>query len=164
LDSSDFKTNRNKYYDLLQRVRTHGDWETWVEFFLMGVEETANQAARAAREIMQLLERDRSRLEKIGRPAASALRLHHLLERHPLISISVAATKLRLSLPTVGAAMEHLQKLGIVKETTGRQRDRLFGYTRYLRILEEGTEPINASPSSRRTRATGQTKATRSLS
>ena len=152
-----FKTNRNKYYDLLQRVRTHGDWETWVEFFLTGVEETSTQAVRAARDILRLLEQDRSRLEKIGRPAASALRLHHLLERHPLISISVAATKLRLSIPTVASAMEHLQKLRIVEETTGRQRDRLFGYARYLRILEEGTEPMSPGPASRRERAGGRT-------
>lgn len=152
-----FKSNRSKYYDLLQRVRTHGDWETWVEFFLTGVEETSTQAVRAARDILQLLEQDRSRLEKIGRPAASALRLHHLLERHPLISISVAATKLRLSIPTVASAMEHLQELKIVEETTGRQRDRLFGYARYLRILEEGTEPMSAGPASRRERTRGRT-------
>jgi len=85
-------------------VRTHDEWESWVEFFLSGVEETSNQAVRAAREIMQLLEQDRSRLEKIGRPASSALRLHHLLERNPMISISVAAAKLRLSVPTVATA------------------------------------------------------------
>jgi Fic family protein len=145
-----FKTNRNKYYDLLQRVRTDGDWEAWVEFFLNGVEETSTQAVRAARDILQLLERDRSLLEKIGRPAASALRLHHLLERHPLISISVAATKLDLSIPTVASAMEHLQKVRIVEETTGRQRDRLFGYSHYLRILEEGTKPMTSGPESRR--------------
>jgi Fic family protein len=137
-----FKTNRSTYYDLLQRVRTHGDWETWVEFFLTGVAATSDQAVRTAREIIQLLGRDRSRLEKIGRSSASALRLHHLLERHPLISIAVAGAKLRLSIPTVAAAMGHLQELRIVKETTGRQRDRLFGYVRYLHILEEGTEPI----------------------
>jgi Fic family protein len=153
-----FKTNRNKYYDLLQRVRTHGDWETWVEFFLTGVEETSTQAVRAARDILQLLERDRSRLEQIGRPAASALRLHRLLERHPLIAISVAADKLGLSVPTVATAMEHLQKMSIVEETTGRQRDRLFGYARYLRILEEGTEPISAGPASRHKRADGRTR------
>jgi Fic family protein len=152
-----FKTNRNRYYDLLQRVRTHGDWETWIEFFLTGVEETSTQAVRAARDILRLLEQDRTRLEKIGRPAASALRLHHLLERHPLISIAVAATKLRLSIPTVASAMEHLEKLKIVEETTGRQRDRLFGYARYLRILEEGTEPISAGPASRRERVVGRT-------
>jgi len=152
-----FKTNRSKYYDLLQRVRTHGDWETWVEFFLTGVEETSTQAVSAARDILRLLEQDRSRVEKIGRPAASALRLHRLLERHPLISISVAAAKLRLSIPTVASAMEHLRKLRIVEETTGRQRDRLFGYARYLRILEEGTEPMSFGPASRRQGAGGRT-------
>ena len=79
------------------------------------------------------------------------------MQRHPLISIAVAASKLRLSIPTVATAMGHLQQLRMVQETTGRQRDRLFGYTRYLRILEQGTEPIGPSPESNRERARGRT-------
>jgi Fic family protein len=63
-----FKTNRQKYYELLDRVRSHGDWETWLEFFLTGVKETAQQAADTSKEILTLIEEDRRKIEELGRP------------------------------------------------------------------------------------------------
>lgn len=138
-----FKSHRQHYYDLLQRVRDQGDWETWLEFFLDGITETSLQAADAAREILQLFEADRKRIEDLGRPAASALRVHQLIQQKPLTSISEAAEKLKLSPPTVAKSIEHLQQLGIVRETTGRQRGRKFVYGEYLNILNRGTEPLN---------------------
>jgi Fic family protein len=62
-----FKTNRERYYELLDHVRTHGDWETWLEFFLTGVKETAQQAADTSREILTLIEKDRRKIEELGR-------------------------------------------------------------------------------------------------
>ena len=138
-----FKSHRQHYYDLLQRVRDQGDWETWLEFFLDGITETSLQAADAAREILQLFESDRKRIEDLGRPAASALRVHQLLQQKPLTGINDAAEKLKLSPPTVAKSIEHLQQLGIVRETTGRQRGRKFVYGEYLNILNRGTEPLN---------------------
>lgn len=138
-----FKTHRQHYYDLLQRVRDRGDWETWLEFFLDGITETSLQAADAAREILQLFESDRKRIEELGRPAASALRVHQLLQQKPLTGINDAAEKLKLSPPTVAKSIEHLEQLGIVRETTGRQRGRKFVYGEYLNILNRGTEPFN---------------------
>ena len=138
-----FKSHRQHYYDLLQRVRDQGDWETWLEFFLDGITETSLQAADAAREILQLFEADRKRIEDLGRPAASALRVHQLIQQKPLTSISEAAEKLKLSPPTVAKSIEHLQQLGILRETTGRQRGRKFVYGEYLNILNRGTEPLN---------------------
>ena len=138
-----FKSHRQHYYDLLQRVRDHGDWETWLEFFLDGITETSLQAADAAREILQLFESDRKRIEELGRPAASALRVHQLLQQKPLTGINDAAEKLKLSSPTVAKSIEHLEQLGIVRETTGRQRGRKFVYGEYLNILNRGTEPLN---------------------
>ena len=137
-----FKSHRQYYYDLLQRVRDHGDWETWLEFFLDGITETSLQAAEAAREILQLFEADRQRIEMLGRPAASALRVHQLLQQKPLIGISGAAAKLGISPPTIAKSIQHLEQLGIVRETTGRQRDRRFVYDGYLNILNRGTEPL----------------------
>ena len=128
---------------MLQRVRDHGDWETWLEFFLDGITETSLQAADAAREILQLFESDRKRIEELGRPAASALRVHQLLQQKPLTGINDAAEKLKLSSPTVAKSIEHLEQLGIVRETTGRQRGRKFVYGEYLNILNRGTEPLN---------------------
>lgn len=137
-----FKSHRQQYYDLLQRVRDQGDWETWLEFFLDGITETSLQAADAAREILRLFEADRHRIEELGRPAASALRVHQLLQQKPLIGINEAAEKLKMSQPTVAKSIQHLEELGIVRETTGRQRGRRFVYGEYLNILNRGTEPL----------------------
>jgi len=135
-----FKTNRQKYYELLDRVRSHGDWETWLEFFLTGVKDTAQQAADTSREILTLIEQDRRKIEEIGRPAASVLRVHQHLQRKPIITIPATAEQLSLSAPTVAKALQHMVRLGMVRETTGKQRHRLFTYHRYLEILNRGTE------------------------
>jgi Fic family protein len=80
---------RDNYYDLLTRVRTEGAWEPWLEFFLTGVKETAEQAVEAARRILALIASDRRRIEELGRPAASVLRVHHLLQTKPILSRTV---------------------------------------------------------------------------
>lgn len=137
-----FKKNRQKYYDLLQDVRLKGDWEKWVTFFLIGIEETADQAANTARLLMKLAAEDEQRIQTLGRGAGSALRLHRFLQRQPLTSIAVASKKLGLSFPTVTTAVNNLEAIGIVAEVTGKQRRRLFAYSEYLRILSEETEPL----------------------
>lgn len=137
-----FKSHRQQYYDLLQRVREQGDWEAWLEFFLTGVKETSDQATETARQILALFEKDRIRIEALGRPAASALRLHQYLQTRPLTTVPAAVSELSLSPPTVRKSVGHLVELGIVRETTGRQRGRLFVYDGYLGILNQGTEPL----------------------
>ena len=136
------KTHRQTYYDLLQRVRERGDWEAWLAFFLEGIAETSRQAADTALELHDLFEADRRRIERLGRPAASALRVHQRLQRNPLVAIGDAARDLRLSPPTVANAVRHLGNLGILRETTGKQRGRLFVYDAYLDILNRGTEAM----------------------
>jgi len=137
-----FKAHRRRYYDLLQEVRERGTWETWLDFFLEGVRETSNQAADTARRILTLFEADQARIEKLGRAASSALRLHQLLQTRPITSIPAAARRLQLSPPTVRKSAAQLTRLGILRETTGRQRHQRFAYDRYLSILNEGTEPL----------------------
>jgi Fic family protein len=137
-----FKQHRQMYYDLLQEVREKGSWETWLEFFLTGVVETSNQAADTARRILTLFEADRRKIESLGRPASSALRVHQIMQTSPLVSIPTATARLGLSVPTVTKSLEHLVALGIVREVTGRQRGRVFVYDRYMAVLSEGTEPL----------------------
>jgi Fic family protein len=139
-----FKTHRGRYYELLQRVRTDGVWEEWLEFFLEGAEATAKQAADTAVELIRLFDTDRKRIQVLGRSALSALRVHEFMQKKPLINIGVAARALNLSIPTVSAALQRLEELAIAKETTGKERDRIFAYTRYLEIVSAGTEPIQA--------------------
>jgi Fic family protein len=135
-----FKSHRQDYYDLLQKVREEGDWESWVRFFLNGVLETADQAVQTARSILELFENDRRKTGTLGRQAASALRLHEFLQTNPVTTISKAAKALELSLPTVTTALMNLETLGIVRELTKQQRNRIFVYDKYVQILNVGTE------------------------
>jgi Fic family protein len=137
-----FKANRAAYYELLDRVRTRGDWEAWLDFFLIGVRDTADQAANAARRILALFEEDQRKIESLGRPAASVLRVFQHMQRNPIVAIPTTAKKIGISAPTVAKSLGHMIELGILHEVTGRERHRLFVYDKYLAILNEGTEPI----------------------
>ena len=138
-----FKAHRADYYERLMRVRTHGEWEQWADFFLHGVTETAQQASAAAKAIAALFEGDRDMIRSLGRAAPSALRVHEYLQQRLLVSVPQARKALGgMSAPTIRRAIEHLEALGIVRETTGKARDRSYLYGQYLRILEAGTEPI----------------------
>jgi Fic family protein len=134
-----FKTHRSTYYELLQRVRTEGDWEAWVEFFVDGVRATAEEAVATARRLVQVFDEDRARILGFGRISGSALRVHLALQRHPIRTIRALAQETRLTVPTVTAALKVLEREGIVFEATGKQRGRVFAYRRYLEGLEEGT-------------------------
>ena len=136
------KNRREQYYELLQRVREEGAWESWVEFFLTGVKETSEQATSSAQQILRLFAKDRRRIEQLGRAAGATLRMHEHLQNFPLISIPAAANALELSPPTVGKAITRLVELGIAREITGKQRNQVFVYRKYLDILTEGAEPL----------------------
>ena len=135
-----FKTHRQKYYDLLQNVRIEGDWESWLDFFMSGVRETSEQAVETAKRLVNLFESDRQKIQSIGKLSGSALRVHHLLQQKPILSIGKGSDMSGLSVPTVTSCLIALEKLGIARELTGQRRRRLFGYDEYIRILSEGTE------------------------
>jgi Fic family protein len=135
-----FKRHREIYYELLQTVRTEGKWEEWLEFFLEGVQITAEEAVNNATKILKVFAEDRRKLEDLGRMAASALRIHELLQKKPIISVPMASAELNLSAPTVRNSIDKLQEIGLVKEITGKKRDRLFSYQSYLDILQADTE------------------------
>src|SRR5690606_27517715 len=123
-----FKTHRQAYYDHLMKVRTHGDWEGWLEFFLEGVGKTSSQAVVAARRIIALMDSDRRKIEQIGRTAASVLRVHQHAQTNPIFSIASTVQKVGISFPTAAAAVQNLVQLGILREISGRQRNRLLAY------------------------------------
>lgn len=137
------KTNRNQYYDLLQRVRTEGAWEDWLSFFLDGMASAAEEAAAAAERTLRLFAKDRAKIQKLRRAAPSALRIQELMQKNPFVRIGTAAKALRLTVPTVTSALNHLVRLGIVKEVSRRRRDRLFAYSRYVNMMSEGTAPLS---------------------
>jgi len=137
-----FKQNRDDYYRLLNRVRKDGDWEAWVRFFLDGVCETADGAVKTAQRLVKMFDKDRARIQEKGRAAGSALRVHEAMIKRPVASMGEAAKWTGLSVPTVSSSLMLLVKLGIARELTGRQRNRLYSYDRYMAILNEGTEPL----------------------
>lgn len=136
------KSHRREYYRLLQEVREHGNWEAWLEFFLTGVADTANQAFEAATQIVDLFKEDRERITMESDRAGSALRIHELFQQNPFHTANQIVQVTGLSAPTVNAALADLERLGIVDEVTGRKRGRVFSYRRYLAILGEGTDPL----------------------
>ena len=139
-----FKQHRETYYRLLQEVRERGAWEAWLEFFLEGVADTANQAFHTANGIVALFQTDR---ERIGAEAAapnSVLRVHELLQTSPYVTAPAARMKSGLALPTVNAALDQLVRLGMVVEVTGKKRGRVYAYRRYLDLLSDAA-PSGAS-------------------
>jgi Fic family protein len=135
-----FKQHRDEYYRLLGQIRTHGDWEEWLSFFLDGVRETAEGAVTTAQRLTELFRRDRERIMPTGRRAGSMRRVHDALKARPVTSLPAVVKATRLTAPTVGAAMDELVSVGLAHELTGKRRNRVFAYSGYLAILNEGTE------------------------
>ncbi|MGD0272663.1 MAG: Fic family protein [Gaiellaceae bacterium] len=134
------KQNRDEYYARLQRIRTHGEWEEWLSFFLEGVVAVAMSATDTTQRVVALIEEDRGKVLSLGRATSSASRLHELVTKEIVFTIPQAASRLELSQVTIAKATAHLERLGIVQEITGRARNRTFVYGEYLALLQEGTE------------------------
>ena len=134
------KQNRSEYYDRLDAIRTHGDWEGWLRFFLAGVAITADDAARVAGELVALTEEHRrvaidQNLGKYGRP------LLDLLAEQPIVTIKYASARLGSTPTTVGRLLDRMTSLGMIVELTGRQRYRVYRYTPFLEVLSDDSEP-----------------------
>ncbi len=135
-----FKTHRQAYYDFLNKIRTDGDWETWLDFFADAVRVTAGQAVDTVRRLDALAQQDRAAIHQLGRAASSALRIHHELLYRPICDGNQLKRRTGLTLSTINKSLDHLIELGLVKELTGKQRYRIFSYPAYIDILNEGTE------------------------
>ena len=133
------KEHRAEYYRLLDAVRREGDWEEWIDFFLEGVTMTAQSAVDTAHRMLRVFEEDAARVADLGRRAPNALRAFDAFRRRPIRNIAAIAATTGASLPTVSRAVESLVELGIVREITGRKRERAYCYGRYLEILNGGT-------------------------
>jgi Fic family protein len=135
-----FKQHRARYYELLDRVRKEGAWDEWLSFFAEAATTTAEGAVDTARMLVELSARDRERIAAMGRGAGSALRVHHELQRRPLATVRALMGVTGLSKPTAGKAVASLVEAGVLREATGRRRNRVFAYAAYLDLLNKGTE------------------------
>jgi len=137
------KTHRKTYYQLLNEVRDHGRWEVWLEFFLIGVKEVAEQANAAAKRISGIFEADAQKISNLKRAAMMARKVHEVMRQRPIVTIALITKLCDTTAPTATNALRNLEKLGVVLEVTGKERGRIYAYTKYLEVLDEGTDPIN---------------------
>ena len=137
-----FKRHRDEYYRLLDEVRIEGDWEKWLDFFLEGVQSTAQGAVDTAQRLLGLFAGDAERIASVGRGATTTLRVFDELRRSPVTSVSALRDRTGLSFTTVARSINTLEQLGVVREVTGHKRNRVYVYDRYLEVLNEGGEPL----------------------
>jgi Fic family protein len=135
-----FKKHRQEYYERLNAVRRDGDWEGWIKYYLQGVYEISKQATDAAKAIMDLMATDRQKTAGLGKAAPTALKLLEMLYRRPYVTIPYVAKEIGISSPAASKAANNLAALGILKEVSGKKRDRVFLHESYLAIIREGTE------------------------
>jgi cell filamentation protein, protein adenylyltransferase len=134
------KTHRARYYELLNYVRTTGDWESWLDFYAEAVAETATQAVDTARRVKALADQDHDKIKALGRVSGSVLKVQDAFLKWAATSMKALQVHTGLAAPTVNTCLGHLQELGIVREVTGQKRNRIYMYDEYVGILNEGTE------------------------
>lgn len=133
------KQHRAIYYERLDGVRAKGDWEAWVDFFLEGVEQTAQGAVETARRLVDLFQADRVRVQEAGgRNVANVLRVLDAMRHRPMCSLRQVGKMTGITFPTASKAMLALVDKGIARELTGQRRNRVFVYDAYLDVLNEG--------------------------
>jgi Fic family protein len=133
------KLHRTEYYDRLTAIRTSGDWEGWLRFFLRGVAETAREAADTAEQIFELRETHRTLV--LAETGVNGLKLLSLLFQRPLVNVNLVTNELGVTFPTANRLVARFEELGLLRETTGQRRSRVFRYERYLRLFDEPGDP-----------------------
>jgi len=132
-----FKKHKEAYYDRLQAIRDHGEWEQWLDFFVDGVAAVATEATDTARKILSLREKDRERIAGLGRRSGNAHQLLDRLFRQPMVTVKLVGRMLKISQPAANALIGSMTKAKILKEITGYKRNRRFSYDGYLKLFEE---------------------------
>ncbi len=135
-----FKLHRTEYYDRLTAIRTNGDWEGWLAYFLEGVESTADESVRVIGTLVDLLTRDRSRYLESGVATVVGSRLFETLPQNPVVTVKSAVKICKTTKPTAAKAIGSLCDANILREISGRSRDRIYEYSEYLGVLRKGTE------------------------
>lgn len=135
-----FKKRRQEYYDRLNMVRENGDYEQWLAFFLKGIKETADSAIETSRRILELQTSHRNLLWKKKISSPFAVGILEKLFFTPYVSVNDIAKGFKISFQTASTLVAQFEKAGILKEITGRKRDKRYIYADYLNILSEGTK------------------------
>lgn len=135
-----FKLHRRYYYELLNDIRDTGDWERWLDFFAEAVIATATQSLEIIIALDKQVQEDREKIQSIGKGSKSATLIHQVMLRHPIASVQKLKEETGLTDATINTSLRKLQELGIIEETTGQKRNRLFCYNTYLSQLNYDSE------------------------
>ncbi|MCU7959197.1 MAG: Fic family protein [gamma proteobacterium symbiont of Bathyaustriella thionipta] len=135
-----FKTHRQEYYNRLNQVRISGDWESWLLYFSEAAEQTANDAVDTAKQLIAQSERDAGLIQKQGRHAGTLSQIYQLILRRPVVTAAWVIKNTGLAPATIHSGIKKLQKLDMLQELTGKQRDRVYAYGNYISILNQGNE------------------------
>jgi len=135
-----FKRHRQNYYEHLNAVRVDGDWEGWTRFFLACVTEAADDAVASAQKLFAVTNADRAKTAAHPKTTVAAIRLMDSLPSNPIITLPLAIKLLDVSKPTAVRTIDFLQDVGILRETTGKRRDRVYAYHHYLQVLTPDTD------------------------
>ena len=135
-----FKRRQQEYYERLSAVRTDGDWEGWTRFFLDCVRDAAVDGVSAAQKLFTVMTNDRARLANHASATVPSIRLFDQLPSHPIVTLAGAIKLLKVTKPTAGKAIDALRQARILRETTGKRRDRVYAYAAYLEVLTADTQ------------------------
>lgn len=136
------KRNRTEYYDRLTEVRTKGNFEQWIKFFLLAIYESAEDAIMTIEELNQLHVRNYEAVFDKGKPTKTLLKLFDYIEASPIIDIKKTSKELKVSFNAASNAINKLVSLGILRQTENVRRSRVFAYEEYLKILRKDTQVI----------------------
>ena len=139
--SLSFKRHQQEYYERLNRVRTHGDWEGWIEFFLGCVRESADDGVTTAQRLFQVIGDDRQKAIWHRSATVNSLRLFEHLPQHPVVTLARAGELLGATKPTTQKAIDSLCAAGVLREVTGKKRDRVYAWRPYIDVLS--AEPLS---------------------
>jgi Fic family protein len=142
-----FKRHRAEYYELLQKVRDQGDWESWVKFFLKGIAAVSLEATETARAIVGLREYHRSVITvKLGRAAGNGLKILEQLFERPIMTVSQIQTALNVTYQSANTLVQRFVEIGVLQEITGQERYRVFSYRPFIDLFAENKpDLVNAS-------------------
>ncbi len=135
-----FKLHRQEYYRRLGAVRTDGDWEGWLEYFLEGVAVVAEEAVTTARRLHAIVAQSRARLVARDDATVISVRLFELLPEHPILTVNRVVGLLDCSRPAAAKALRVLEAAEVLKPLDERKKNRAVVFKEYLDHLREGTE------------------------
>ncbi len=133
------KKNRIEYYDRMNEVRSKGNYEQWIKFFLEAVYESAKDAIETIDKLTSLHDNYYLKIDGLGRKAKNAMRVFEYLESNPIIEIQKTARELDIAFNTMSSIVKDLISIGVLEQTSTQSRNRTFAYKEYLEILKEGT-------------------------